>query len=134
MKVREGAGDSANPNYRTYLKFDVSGVGSSVSELKLRLFVTDASSNVESVYVVGDSSWTETTINYTNAPAIGGTAIGTTQAAPAGAYVTITLDPTKFPTGTSTLTLAIKSSATDSFIVSSREDPTNKPELIVTSH
>jgi len=134
MKVREGAGDAANPNYRTYLKFDVSGVGSSVSELKLKLFVTDASANLESVYLVGDNSWTETTINYTNAPAISGTAMGTTQAAPAGAYVTITLDPTTFPTGTSTLTLAIKSSATDSFIVSSREDATNKPQLVVTSH
>jgi hypothetical protein len=134
MKVREGAGDSANPNYRTYLKFDVSGVGSSVTSLQLRLFVTDASSNVESVYVVSDNSWAETTIKYSNAPAIDGTAIGTTKSAPAGAYVTITLDPTAFPSGASTLTLALKSSATDSFIVSSREDPTNKPELIVTSH
>jgi hypothetical protein len=134
MKVREGAGDSANPNYRTYLKFDVSGVGSSVTSLQLRLFVTDASSNVESVYVVGDTGWTETTITYSNAPAISGTAIGTTKSAPAGAYVTITLDPSAFPSGASTLTLALKSSATDSFIVSSREDPTNKPQLIITSH
>jgi hypothetical protein len=134
MKVREGAGDATSPNYRTYLKFDVSGVGTSVSEFKLKLFVTDASANLESVYLVADSSWGETTITYTNAPAIAGTAIGTTQAAPVGAYVTITLDPTKFPTGTSTLTLAIKSSSTDSFVVSSREDPTNKPQLIVTSH
>jgi hypothetical protein len=105
-----------------------------VTALGLRLFVTDASSNVESVYVVGDTGWTETTITYSNAPAISGTAIGTTKSAPAGAYVTITLDPSAFPSGASTLTLALKSSATDSFIVSSREDPTNKPQLIITSH
>ncbi|HET7030618.1 MAG TPA: PKD domain-containing protein [Candidatus Limnocylindrales bacterium] len=134
MKVREGDGSSANPNYRTYLKFNVSGVGPSVTALSLRLFITDASSNVESVYVVGDSSWGETTISYNNAPAISGTAIGTTKSAPAGAYVTITLDPTAFPSGASTLTLALKSSSTDSLIVSSRDDPTNPPELVVTSH
>jgi PKD repeat protein len=134
MKVREGDGTSANPNYRTYLKFDISGVGSTVTVLKLRVFVTDASANLESVYLVSNNSWTETTINYSNAPAISGTALGTTSAAPLGAYVDIVLNPSTFPSGSSTLTLAIKSSATDSFIVSSREDPTNKPQLVVTSH
>jgi PKD repeat protein len=132
MKVREGDGSSANPNYRTYLKFDVSGVSGTVSAVTLRLFVTDVSSNTESVFVVGDSSWTETAINYTNAPAITGNAVGTTKSAPVGAYVSITLVPTSVTPGTSPLTLALKSSATDSFIVSSREDAPNKPQLVVT--
>ena len=132
MKVREGDGSSTNPNYRTYLKFDVSGVTGTVSAVTLRIYVTDASANLESVYVVGDSSWTETAITYTNAPPISGNAVGTTQAAPVGAYVTITLAPTTVSSSTATLTLALKSSATDSLIVSSREDPTNKPQLIVT--
>ena len=132
MKVREGDGSSANPNYRTYLKFDVSGVSGTVSAVTLRLFITDASANTESVFVVADSGWTETGINYTTAPAITGNAVGTTKSAPIGAYVSITLQPTSVTPGTSPLTLALKSSATDSFIVSSREDATNKPQLVVT--
>jgi PKD repeat protein len=132
MKVREGDGSSANPNYRTYLKFDVSGVSGTVSAVTLRLFVTDASANTESVFVVGDSSWTETGITYTNAPAISGSVVGTTKSAPAGSYVSITLVPSSVTPGSSPLTLALKSSATDSFIVSSREDSLNKPQLVVT--
>jgi trimeric autotransporter adhesin len=132
MKVREGDGSSTNPNYHTYLKFDVSGVSGAVSTVTLRLFVTDASANIESVFVVGDSSWTETGITYTNAPAITGAAVGTTKSAPAGAYVSITLVPSSVTPGSSPLTLAIKSSATDSFIVSSREDAANRPQLVVT--
>jgi PKD repeat protein len=132
MKVREGDGSSANPNYRTYLKFDVSGVSGTVSAVTLRLFITDASANTESVFVVADSGWTETAITYTNAPAISGSAVGTTKSAPIGAYVSISLVPTSVTPGSSPLTLALKSSATDSFIVSSREDATNKPQLVVT--
>jgi PKD repeat protein len=132
MKVREGDGSSTNPNYHTYLKFDVSGVSGTVSAVTLKLFVTDASANTESVFVVGDNSWTETAITYTNAPAITGNAVGTTKAAPVGAYVSITLVPSSVTPGSSPLTLALKSSATDSFIVSSREDAANKPQLVVT--
>ncbi len=132
MKVREGDGSSSNPNYRTYLKFDVSGVSGTVSAVTLRLFVTDRSANLESIYVVGNSSWTETAITYSNAPAINGSAVGTTSGAPLGAYVSITLVPSSVSPGSSPLTLAIESSATDSFVVASREDPTNKPQLIVT--
>jgi PKD repeat protein len=134
MKVREGDGSTTNPNYRTYLKFDVSGVSGTVSAVTLRLFVTDPSANIESVFVVGDSSWTETAITYTNAPAISGSAVGTTKSAPAGAYVSITLTPTSVTPGNSPLTLALKSSGTDSLIVSTREDSANKPQLIVTFH
>jgi PKD repeat protein len=132
MKVREGDGSSANPNYRTYLKFDVSGISGTVSAVTLRLFVTDPSANTESVFVVGDSGWTETGITYTNAPAITGSAVGSTKSAPVGAYVSITLVPSSVTPGTSPLTLALKSSATDSFIVSSREDSANRPQLVVT--
>jgi hypothetical protein len=103
-----------------------------VSSVKLRLFVTDASANLESVFAVADNSWTETAINYANAPSLTGlTAVGSSTAPTLGAYVEITLAPTTVSSSTTTLTLAIKSSATDSAIFSTREDPTNKPQLVV---
>jgi hypothetical protein len=133
IKVREGDGSTANPNYHGYLKFSLSGVTGSVSAVKLRLFVTDASPNLESIYVVSDSSWTETGITYTTAPSLDGlTAVGSSTAPTVGAYLEITLAPTTVSSSTTTLSLAIKSSGGDSAIFSSREDPTNKPQLTVT--
>jgi hypothetical protein len=49
----------------------------------------------------------------------------------AGAYVEITLDKTIVNSSTTTLSLAIKSAAGNSAIYSSREDATNKPQLVV---
>ncbi len=129
-KVREGDGSSANPNYRTYLKFNLTGVSGTVGPVKLRLFVTDASANVESVSVAGDNSWGETTINYNNAPTFG-SAVGSI-AKPALGWIEISLDPSIIGPNPQTLTLVVKSSATDSLIVSTREDATNKPHLVVT--
>jgi hypothetical protein len=131
MKVREGDGSSANPNYRSYLKFNLSGVTGTVSSVKLRLFVTDASANLESVFAVADTSWTETGITYANAPAAG-KVVGSATASGLAAYVEITLAPPTVTAGTATLALVLKSSATDSAVFSSREDPTNRPQLAVT--
>jgi Bacterial Ig domain len=133
IKVREGDGSTTNPNYHGYLKFSLSGVTGTVSTVKLRLFVTDASPNLESIYVVADSSWTETGITYNTAPSLDGlTAAGSSTAPTAGAYLEITLAPTTVSSSTTTLSLGIKSSGGDSAIFSSREDPTNKPQLAVT--
>ena len=132
MKIREDA-VLTNPTYRGYLKFSLSGVTGSVSSVKLRLFVTDASPNLESVFVVADNSWTETGITWTSAPSLTGlTAVGSSSAPTIGAYVEITLAPTTVSSATTTLSLAIKSSGTDSAIFSTRESATNKPQLAVT--
>jgi hypothetical protein len=97
------------------------------------LYVTDASANLESVFLIADNSWTETGITYTNAPPLTGlTEIGSSTAPTLGAYVEITLTPTTVSSSTTTLSLAIKSNGGDSAIFSSREDPTNKPQLTVT--
>ena len=132
IKVREGDGSAANPNYRGYLKFNLSGVTGTVSAVKLRLFVTDAASDLQSVFVIADNSWTETGITYTNAPALPGSAAGSAAAPTVGAYVEITLAPTTVNSSLTTLSLAIKNAGTNSAIFSSREDATNKPQLVVT--
>ena len=104
-----------------------------VSSLKLRLYVTDPSSNLESVFYVADNGWTETGITYSNAPSLVGlAAIGSSSAPTLGAYVEISLSPTTVSANTTTLSLALKSAATNSAIFSSREAATNKPELVVT--
>jgi hypothetical protein len=133
LKVRDGDASTTNPNYRGYLKFNVSGVSGAVSSVKLRLYVTDPSPNLESVFLVADNGWTETGITYSNAPSLVGlTAIGSSTAPTLGTWIEISLSPTTVTADTTTLSLAIRSASTNSAIFSSREDATNKPELVVT--
>jgi hypothetical protein len=133
MKVRDGDGSTTNPNYRGYLKFNLSGVSGTVSSVKLRLFVTDPSANLESVFLVTDNAWTETGITFANAPTLAGLpAIGGSTLPTVGTYVAMTLSPTTVTADTTTLSLALKSASTNSAIFSSREDAANKPELVVT--
>ena len=132
VKVREGDGSVANPNYRGYFKFNLSGISGTVSSVKLRLFVTDVTSDIQSVLVVTDNSWTETGITYTNAPTLTGMTVAGSAPAPAAGYVEITLTPTTVSSSTTTLSLAVRSAGTNSAVFSSREDPTNKPQLQVT--
>src|SRR3954464_327741 len=70
FRTRQGSGGTSDPIYRSYVKFDVSGVaGLSVTSVTLRLFITDQSASSQTVHVVADTSWTETGITYASAPA-----------------------------------------------------------------
>ena len=68
--IRVG-GEGTTTTYRTYLKFDVSGLTGPVTSVKLRLFATDASPNIVHVLPVADTIWTESVITWANKPATG---------------------------------------------------------------
>jgi len=127
MRTRE---DPATPNtYRPYYQFNVPTFSGTVQSVKLRLYVTTASSAMtQSVYLVGNG-WTETGLTWNNAPALPGSSIGSGIAGTANAYVEFTL--TTPITSNSTISFALKSSGTTSVYFSSREDATNKPQLVI---
>ncbi len=129
IRTRENGGTSGT--YRTYLKFNVSGTGGSVAGLKLRLFVTDATSNAQGVYAVSNTTWTETGLRWSTAPAISGSPLVSAPAPTANAYVEFTLPPAAVP-GDGTYAFAIKSSSTNSAIFRSKEATSNRPQLVVT--
>ena len=131
MKVREGNGSAADPAYRGYLRFSVTGLTSGASSAKLRLFVTDASASSQGVYPIGNTSWTETGLTYGNAPPISGSALASTTAPLANAYLEIALPASAVP-GNGPVAFAIKSVGTDSAIFATREGAAHPPQLIVT--
>ncbi len=131
MKVREGSGSAADPAYRGYLRFSVTGLTSGASSVKLRLFVTDASASIQGVYPIGDTSWTETGLNFGNAPPISGSALASTTAPLANAYLEIALPASAVP-GNGPVAFAIKSAGTDSAIFATREVAATPPQLVVT--
>jgi PKD repeat protein len=129
IRTRENSG--ASGTYRSYVKFNVAGTGGSVSGVKLRLYVTDASPNPQSVHAVADTTWAETGLRWSNAPPIVGPALASGPAPTANAYVEFALPATAVP-GDGLYTFAIKSNATNSAIFRSKEATANRPQLVVT--
>ena len=132
MKIREGSGSSADPAYRGYLRFTVSGLTGAAASVKLRLYVTDASSNSLGVYAIANTTWTETGLTYANAPAIAGSPLATATAPATNAYLEIAL-PASAVSGNGPVGFAIKSAGTDSAVFATREVAATPPQLVVTS-
>ena len=89
LRVRDG-GTTAD-TYRSYLRFDVSGLTAPVSAVRLRLWVTDASPDSGRLLLTG-GGWTEGGITWSNAPAPGATTLGTVGSTSAtGAWVEVPL-------------------------------------------
>jgi hypothetical protein len=126
LRTREG--NASNPTtYHSYLKFDVTGLGGSVATAKLRLFATASSSTGILVYS-SDSGWTETGINWNNAPLLG-VLRGSSGAITQNTWVEITL-PTSMFTTNQAYTLVLTGKTSQSAYFNSKEG-TNDPQLIL---
>jgi PKD repeat protein len=133
LSVRE-ATVSGDVTYRTYLKFQVSGLTGTVSDVRLKLKV-DGSSGSDGpdsgdVYLVSGTSWSESTLSWSNAPAIVTLPVGTAVAAPLGG--TIQIDLHTAITSDGTYTLALKSHSTDTVTYTSKEGG-SPPQLLLTT-
>ena len=137
VRVRAGvATDATNPIYRTYVKFNVSGItGRNVTSVKLRLFCTDAGPDGGSVFAV-DSGWVENALTWANAPALPGTPSAPAVAAALNAPVEISLPASAVSTNGApadgTYSFALAGASTNSVIYGSRESA-NPPQLVVTT-
>jgi hypothetical protein len=69
LRLRNGG--TTSDTYKTYLKFNVTGLSTAPASAKLRLFSTDGGPDGGSVFRAG-SGWTETGITWNNAPAAAG--------------------------------------------------------------
>jgi PKD repeat protein len=118
----------ATGSHRSYLRFAVEGITGTVGSVKLRLFVTDPSSNSGTVYATS-SAWTESTINWTNGPPAVGAAIRSIGATTLGTWVEVDLTGAIIADGS--YDLLISDGSTNSAFYSSREG-SNPPQLVIT--
>ena len=123
LRVRGGSSDA----YRTYLKFDVTGIAGAVSSARLRLYVTEASAAPVSVYGVS-SVWTESGIVWDTAPPLTDAAVATATT-PAGTWAEFDLGSSVTANGL--YSFAIASGSTDAASYDSRET-VNQPQLVIT--
>jgi PKD repeat protein len=129
LRTREDA-NPANSTYRSYLLFDVVGLTGAIESVRLRVFVTDVSQNVQSVYAIAGTTWTEAGLTYDNAPPIVGAALANKTAPTLNAYLDFDLPPSTV-TGDGRYAFALKSSSVDSMLVNSRETATGRPQLVI---
>jgi chitodextrinase len=61
-------GTDASPSVEAYITFDVSGLSGTIQSAKLRLYATNGSVDGPAVYKT-ESSWSETTLTWSNRPA-----------------------------------------------------------------
>lgn len=128
LRVRDGSSDGT-VTFNAYLKFDVSGVTSSIVSATLRLWVDTGTANGGTVYPTTDN-WTETGLTWNTAPAIGSTAIAGIGRTTTGTWVDIPLGAGAIVPGAMNA-FAIRSVTTSSAYYSSRQGA-NPPQLVIT--
>jgi hypothetical protein len=118
----------ASPLVRSYLRFDVQGLSGTITRVTLRIFTNSSSSAGYEVRNVPDNAWSESTINYTNAPAMDGVS------ATSGAFGTgiwTSVDITSLVTGNGLYNLALTTTSGTAFSLASRESGANAPQLVI---
>jgi len=117
-----------SPIVRSYLRFTVQGLNGTVTRATLRIFANSASSSSLVASAVSNNTWTESTINYNNAPPLGNS-IGTASPVTAGAWISI--DITAYITGDGTYNLAVTTPGSTAISLASLQSGANAPQLIV---
>lgn len=128
LRLRAG-----NPEYRSFLKFDVSGLSGSVSTATMRLYVTDGSVEGGEIYSVsnnysGGGSWSEAGLTWSNAPDMGGAELSSVGTVSVGEW--IEFDVTAAIGGDGAHSFGLLSNSSNSVLYSSKEG-SNPPELII---
>ena len=119
------------PEVRSYLRFAVTGItGKTITGAKLRLWVTNPTTNGPAVQATG-ASWTETGITWTNKPAAVGAASDDKTSVAANAWVEYNVAPL-LTNGDGTYNMVLTGQSTDGMDWNSREG-TNKPTLVITT-
>ena len=124
MRVRQ----TSSEVYRSYVRFNVTGVTGTISRAVLRLYATDGSDNAGGAWAVSNA-WTETGITWGNAPLISGAALAQGGFAPNLSWVE--LDVSAAVTGTGEVSFGLATTTSNSTFWSTREG-VHPPELVVT--
>jgi len=117
----------ATPATYSYLRFDLQGMGGSVTRATLRVYANSASSAGYSVRAVADTTWSESGLTYANAPALG-SVIGSSGSFSAGTWTAV--DVTSLFSGSSLVSLALITPSNTAISFSSREGA-NPPQLVL---
>ncbi|MDR3575847.1 MAG: DNRLRE domain-containing protein [Anaerolineaceae bacterium] len=120
-----------SPIEHSYIRFNVTGLSGAPSKATLKIFANSTQSTGFDVYSVSDNTWTETGINYSNAPAFAGTKTGSSGAIKtSGQFYSV--DVTSLVTGNGQVSFGLLTTSSTAINLSSRESGANAPQLVIT--
>jgi acid phosphatase type 7 len=119
-----------SPVVRSYLRFTVSGFSGAVTSAVLKIYANSSQSVGFNVDKLSNNTWTESGINFSNAPAAGA-AINKPAAVTSGTWVSVDVSP--YITGNGTYNLVLATTSSTALSLASREDKTHAPQLVVSS-
>ena len=119
-----------SPQEESYLRFSIGGVGTrKVTGAKLRLYLTNGSTNGPALYRTQDAAWSETGITWSTKPSRGTTALGNKASVAANAWTEYDLTGTV--NGDGAYGFALVADSSDGTDAHSRE-AVNRPEIVLT--
>jgi hypothetical protein len=119
-----------SPTMASFVRFEVAGLAQVPSGARLRLWVTDKSSNGPEVHVVS-APWDEATVTYDNRPAVDPMVVADVGAVSAGKWLEYDLSALAIGNGLVDLALVADSSDGTDFASRDDSDPSRRPQLVV---
>lgn len=117
----------ASPLRVIYLRFNVTGVTTSVTKATMRMFASSGSSVGHDVSDVADDTWLELGMTYENAPAIG-SLVASSGSFSSGTWIEV--DVTSLVSGNGMYSLAVTTTSSTAIAYASRESA-NDPQLVI---
>ena len=118
-----------SPLVNSYLRYDLSSVPGTITGLSLKVFATSSSGAGYAVRSVADNTWSESALNWNNAPPTGSTDVGNSGAFAANTLTTV--DVSALINGNGLLSMSMIGINGTAIAFSSREGAT-PPQLVVT--
>ena len=125
LRARLGTADSPT-TYRSFVRFNVTGITSPIVSATLRMYVADASKDGGAVALAANT-WVESTVTWNLQPAFIGSVLDSNAVTLANSW--IEWDVTAAVTGDGVYTFGLTSSLTDAAYYVSKEGGANIPEL-----
>jgi chitodextrinase len=120
---------NASPEMDTYLQFNVSGLsGMQITRARLFIYTGSSSSTGFDVHEVLDNNWSEKTIRFDNAPAMG-SVLASSGSFKSGDW--IILDVTNFVSGEGVFSFGVTTTSTTILSFASKESGANSAKLVL---
>jgi hypothetical protein len=118
-----------SPTVNSYIRFNVTGLSGTVTSAILRVYANSSQSTGYDAYSVADNTWSESTLDWSNAPPFG-SKLGSSGNITGGTWTSV--DVTPYITGNGTFSFGLSTTNSTAVSLSSREGA-NPPQLVITT-